>query len=255
MGTSQFYDDLADYYDLIYADWEGSMARQGEGMHQMLAAHFPQKRPGDVSVLDVSAGIGTQALPLARLGYRVTARDLSPGAIERLSREADVRGLSIDAGAADMRSVAGSLSGRFDSIICMDNAIPHLQTDEEILSTLQGFQRLLVPGGAVLVSVRDYDKVDRAPTSTHPYGERIRGSSRFRVGQQWEWLDASHYRTTFLVEELQGNEWVEVSETSSQYYAIPIARLIQLMGDAGFEDCGLSDVPFFQPVLTGTAAV
>lgn len=41
MGTSQFYDDLAAYYDLIYVDWEGSMARQGEAIHQMLASYFP----------------------------------------------------------------------------------------------------------------------------------------------------------------------------------------------------------------------
>ena len=27
MDQSQFYDDLAEYYDLIYVDWEGSMGR------------------------------------------------------------------------------------------------------------------------------------------------------------------------------------------------------------------------------------
>lgn len=251
MGTSQFYDDLAPYYDLIYADWEASMTRQGDAIHQMLAAHFPKKHARDVSVLDVSAGIGTQSLPLARLGYRVTARDLSAGAISCLSREAESRGLSIDAAAADMRLVSESVRGRFDSVICMDNSIPHLQTDEEILSALRGFHALVAPGGATFISIRDYEKVDRTPTSSHPYGERTRGSKRFRIEQRWDWLDADHYRTTFRIEEHRGTHWVTVSETDSMYYAIPIPRLLELLAEVGFEDSRLSEIPFFQPVLTG----
>jgi SAM-dependent methyltransferase len=163
--------------------------------------------------------------------------------------------LSIDAAAADMRFVSESVQGQFDSIICMDNSIPHLQTDDEIVSALREFHSLLAPGGAVFLSVRDYDKVDRTPTSTHPYGGRIRGSRRYRIEQHWEWIDSSHYRTTLLIEELRDGHWFPVNEASSLYYAIPIPRLLQLMEEAGFEYCGLSDVPFFQPVLTGRVSV
>lgn len=254
MGTSQFYDDLAPFYDMIYPDWEGSMARQGRAIEQMLNAHFPPGYREGLKILDVSAGIGTQSIPLAQCGHRVTARDLSQEAIDRLSREAEARNLSIDAAMADMRFVSESVQGQFDSVICMDNSIPHLQTDGEILSALRGFHDLLVPGGAAFISVRDYDKVDRAPTSSHPYGERTRGSKRFRIQQHWEWLDSSHYRTTFVIDELRDRQWLTVNETSSVYYAIPLSRLLGLMTDAGFGSCRLSDIPFFQPVLTGGVA-
>jgi SAM-dependent methyltransferase len=254
MSTSQFYDDLAEVYDLIYADWDKSMAHQGQALARMLEAEFPERVGEGLRILDVSAGIGTQSLPLAKLGHRVTARDLSSGAISRLRREAEARGLSIDAAAADMRFVSESTQGPFDSIIAIDNSVPHLQTDEEIAFALRGFYELLAPGGAVFISVRDYEKVDRTPKSSHPYGERSRSDKTFRVKQHWEWLDPSHYRTTFVFEELRGSDWVRFNQTSSVYYAIPVSRILELMEGVGFVSCGLGDIPFFQPVLKGCVA-
>jgi hypothetical protein len=113
---------------------------------------------------------------------------------------------------------------------------------------------MLSPGGVVLISVRDYDQVDRTPTSSHPYGERTRGDRKYRIEQHWSWLDSSHYRTTFVIEELRDGEWLQVTETEAVYYAISISRLLELMGEAGLLSCRLSDVPFFQPVLTGRNA-
>lgn len=254
MSISEFYDDLAEFYDLIYADWNKSMSRQSQAIDQMLGAQFGERVATGLRILDVSAGIGTQSLPLAEMGHRVTARDLSPASIARLSREAAGRGLSIDAAPSDMRSVSVTVHGPFDAIIAFDNAIAHLQTDDEIIGALRGFRNLLVPGGVILFSVRDYERVDRTPNSTHSYGERTRGDRTFRVEQEWEWLDPDHYRTTFLIEELKGDDWLPVTTTSSVYYAIPIARLIEFMGEAGFCDCEQSDVAFFQPVLTGKVA-
>jgi SAM-dependent methyltransferase len=254
MSTAQFYDDLTDYYDLIYADWEKSMVRQGRAIAEMLDRMFPAAEKRSLRVLDVSAGIGTQALPLAEMGYQVTARDLSPGAIRRLSREASARRLKIDAAPCDMRSISGSVEGPFDVIISFDNCIPHLQNDEEIADSLGQFRQILNPGGSLLLSVRDYDRVERTSESFHPHGERRRGRKRFRVQQHWVWLDSSHYRTTFLIEELCGGDWIEIAQTSATYYAISISRLLELMVERGYLDCGLSDVPFFQPVLTGRSA-
>jgi SAM-dependent methyltransferase len=251
MSTARFYDDLTDYYDLIYADWETSMVRQGRAISDMLDRMFPAAEKSSLRILDVSAGIGTQALPLAEMGYQVTARDLSPGAIRRLSREASARRLKIDSAPCDMRLISRSIEGSFDAIISFDNSIPHLQNDEEIADSLGQFRQILAPGGLLLLSVRDYDKVERTPESFHPYGERRRGGRQVRVQQQWVWLDSSHYRTTFLIEELCDGDWIEIAQTSAEYYAISIPRLLEIMVETGYVDCGLSDVPFFQPVLTG----
>jgi len=89
--AAQFYDALAEYYDLIFEDWDASMARQGGALEQLIRAELGVAVPETVRVLDVACGIGTQALPLALRGFQVTGRDISAGAIARLRREAEAR--------------------------------------------------------------------------------------------------------------------------------------------------------------------
>jgi len=106
MTTARFYDDIAHYYDLIFQDWESSMSRQGAAIDQLIGRELgSEHQPSEISSLDASAGIGTQALPLARKGFRVTARDISPDAIARLQRETAERGLVIPSAVADMRAL------------------------------------------------------------------------------------------------------------------------------------------------------
>lgn len=248
MDPGSFYDEIAEFYDLIYADWGESMRRHGAAISAMLG-----RDPATTRILDASAGIGTQSLPLATMGYDVVARDLSHGAIRRLQREARDRGLQIDAAPCDMREVASSTDGPFDAVISFDNSVPHLLTDIDIVATLEGFKQVLVPGGVVLLSVRDYEDVDRSPSSIHRYGERTRDGNRYRMSQEWAWYDASHYRTTMLVEREEGDRWTEVVRTVADYYAISIAGLLELMRSVGLESERVDDPPFFQPVLRGRA--
>jgi glycine/sarcosine N-methyltransferase len=247
----QFYDDLADYYDLIFPEWERSMARQGAAISEVLLARGPGGTAAGFRVLDVAAGIGTQALALASLGFDVTARDLSVPAIARLCREAASRGLTLDAAQADMREVRDSVQGPFEAVICFDNSLLHLLTDGEIKEALAGFHELLTERGVLLLSVRDYEQVDRSPESRHPYGERVRAGRRFRLHQEWTWLDSSHYRTAFVVEEHDGSTWREIVRTTAQYYAIRISHLLALMEESGFNARVVTEVPFYQPMLIG----
>ncbi len=54
-----FYDDLADIYHLIYPDWGREVRRQGEVLDRLIRAQMGSET---LSILDCSAGIGTQAI-------------------------------------------------------------------------------------------------------------------------------------------------------------------------------------------------
>ena len=254
MTDRPFYDSLAPHYDLIYPDWHGSMARQGEALDRLIRAHLPSIST-PLRVLDVAAGIGTQALALAALGYRVTARDLSRVAVTRLGREADARGLAVDRGVCDMREVAAAVDGPFDVVICCDNALPHLLTDRDITQALAQFRAVLVDGGLCVCSVRDYDRIDRASSAHHDYGERRRGSAIFRLWQEWSWLDAMHYDVTFVIAEETARGPAELVRTTTRYYAVGIPTLLELMTSVGFSDAHRVDGEYFQPLVVARRAV
>jgi len=96
----EFYDQLSPFYHLLYKDWEAGMVWQAEHLRDIIRAQWGEQVQ---SVLDVSCGIGTQSLGLARLGFQVTASDLSPHAIARAKKEAQVRNLTVSFSVCDMR--------------------------------------------------------------------------------------------------------------------------------------------------------
>lgn len=118
--TQLFYDQLAADYDLIYADWDAAVTRQGDALDALISE---ARGPGRHDVLDCACGIGTQALGLAARGHRVTGSDLSPVAAARAQREARARGLRFTAGAADMRALPFA-DRSFDVVVCADNSLP-----------------------------------------------------------------------------------------------------------------------------------
>jgi SAM-dependent methyltransferase len=70
--------------------------------------------PPPAAVLDVGAGTGFLSIPLARLGYSVTALDLSGGMLARLSEKARAEGLAV---ALAEQPAEEPPEGPFDAIV------------------------------------------------------------------------------------------------------------------------------------------
>ena len=249
--TTQFYNDLARYYHLIFKDWDASMARQADLLERLIRTGLPQSEPVSARILDAACGIGTQTLPLAARGFQVVARDLSPAAIARLRQEAETRKLVIDAAVADMRQVNSSLSGSFDVVLAFDNSIAHLLTDADLSVAFREFLSALRPGGLFLCSVRDYDNVKRGEPSIHSYGVRQQHGEKFQLRQEWVWYGPMHYQATFIIDKETSTGLASEFSSTSEFYAVSTSRLLELMGDAGFEHCNRIDEIMYQPILTG----
>ncbi|WP_420126100.1 class I SAM-dependent methyltransferase [Longimicrobium sp.] len=247
-GPEDFYDALAPFYHLIFPDWEASIARQAAALDQVIRAEADVG--GERTVLDLACGIGTQALGLAALGYRVTASDLSPGAVRRLRDEAARRGLTIDAKVADMRWAWDAHGRVFDIVLCADNALPHLLTDGEILDALRDFRRCTAPGGICLVSIRDYESIDLQTARMHPHGVREEDGARWVLFQVWD-PRPPLYETSMYVVEDRGGAGAQTRVMRATYYALPVPRLIELMREAGFDDVRRLDGAFYQPLVIG----
>lgn len=246
ISVTRFYDELADDYHLIYADWDASVRRQGAALDALLG-------PDRATVLDCACGIGTQAVGLALRGHRVTGTDLSPRAAARAAREAAHRDVPLSTAAADMRQLPFTDS-RFDAVVCADNSLPHLLTERDVRTALAEMRRVLRPGGLLLISTRPYDDLLRdRPASTPPQVHRpADGGERTVTFQLWHWHeDGERYDLEhFQLLPADGDWRVRVRRTS--YWALGPDRLAGLVAEAGFvapEWRTPSETGFFQPLL------
>ena len=245
---TDFYDDLASRFHLIFQDWDASMRRQGEHLKRIVEREWP----GHVTVLDVSCGVGTQAIALAQEGFRVTASDLSARAVERARREAALRGQDVAFSVCDMRQAFERHGSGFDVVISCDTSVPHLLDDRDILLAFRQMLACLRPGGGCLVSVRDYDQEPRGRNLVKPYGAREENGKRYLPFQVWD-FEGEHYDfNLYIVEEDLASGEVTTHVMRSRYYAVGTDRLLALLQEAGFQKVSRLDGGYYQPVLIGT---
>ena len=243
---SNFYDQLAPFYHLIYEDWEASIASQANYLNDIIQAEWGSSAK---SVLDVSCGIGTQSIGLAGRGFQVTASDLSPWAVARAQKEAQARNLRISFSVCDMRALRSHHGGGFDVVICAGNAIPHLLSDSEILLALREMVACLRPGGGCILTTRQYDQEARGEGIFKPFGVREEGDKRDTIFQVWDFEGEQYAFSMYFIEEDRRSGATETHVMRSRYYAISPDRLLELMEEAGFEDAKRLDDRFSPPAI------
>ena len=152
-SVREFYDELAESYDLIFADWQGSMRRRprrsiASFRHSSDRDRTPFWTAPAVSAprRSVSPSSATRCTPpiSAPTRWRSCRTRLATR-----QRVAHVR--------ADMRARASQVDGVRRRPAC-DNALPHLLEDDDLRLAVDNMFAKLRPGGLFLASIRDYDR-------------------------------------------------------------------------------------------------
>ncbi len=244
----EFYDQLAPYYTVLYADWEASVTRQAAALDGIVREFFG---PTARTILDVACGIGTQSIGLAELGYAVIGSDISPVEVERARQLAQQRQLTIDFRVADMRTLRAVVPETLDVVIACDNAVPHLLTDGDILQAFQQFYGCIRPQGGCIISVRDYAHLERGGRQLHPRMVHDIPGGRLLMFDLWEFNDNYYDLTIYAVEDRDQSDAVTRVMRGGRYYCVTIDQLEQLLKQAGFKQVITLRERFFQPVLIG----
>jgi glycine/sarcosine N-methyltransferase len=245
-----FYDELAADYHRLFADWRVSIAYQAEVIGRLITETLGE---GPRDVLDAACGIGTQAIGLARLGYRVRASDLSAAAVARLHQEATVAGLPIESSVADLRTLSEQIPGDYDAVIAFDNALPHLLTEADLRAAVGGVAAKLRPGGLLLASTRDYDKI--AKERPRGEGPRVfdRPEGRRIAFQVWDWADdGTTYQVHQFIVQPEGAGW-RTEHFTTVYRVLRRAELAQAARTAGLIDVGWLEPEtsgYYQPIIS-----
>jgi SAM-dependent methyltransferase len=108
---------------------------------------------GKIAV-DLGAGPGAHALPLARRGYRVTAIDSCALLLEALASSAGE--LPIRTALGDLRDFRSLVPGPIDVLLCMGDTLTHLEDVSSVGALLDSAAQALAPGGVFAATFRDY---------------------------------------------------------------------------------------------------
>jgi SAM-dependent methyltransferase len=136
------YDALAPAYDTLTAAYAHD--RWLAAITALAAEHGLAGR----RALDVACGTGKSFLPLLAAGWEVTACDVSPEMAIRAAAKAAGRA---EVHVADMRELP--VYGAFDLITCLNDAINHLLTEDDVVDALAGMRANLAPGGLIAFDV------------------------------------------------------------------------------------------------------
>ena len=104
--------------------------------------------------IDLGAGFGMHAIPLARAGYRVLAVDSSAHLLAELRSHSE--SLQVRTVVADLLDFELHTSEGADLILCMGDTLTHLQEKEQVVTLMKAVQRSLRRGGRFLATFRDY---------------------------------------------------------------------------------------------------
>jgi SAM-dependent methyltransferase len=210
---------LAPIYLWMAGGWEVALANGAADVAGLLPT-----AEGDLAV-DLGAGFGMHALPLADAGWQVYAIDTSALLLQTLRSQA--AGRAIVTVEADLLDFRGPVPGVAALVVCLGDTLTHLADEDDVARLLAQVREGLAPGGRFVATFRDY-------------GSAAQGESRFIPVRS----DAGRIHTCFLealptqmvvhdlVHERQGAGWT-LRVSSYRKLRLAPARLLELAREAG----------------------
>ena len=247
----KFYDNLATQYDKLFLDWQETTQEQAEILSKIF------KNNGfdlDAKVLDCACGIGTQSIGIAKLGYNVTASDISTGELIEAEKRAVENNVNICFKQANFCDLSDTFTDKYDIVIAMDNALPHMLTSSDLELAIKSIINQIDKNGIFVASIRDYDSLllEKPPYSP-PYIHKTDKGQRVSF-QTWVWNDENYKLTQYIIDD---EETLQVSKFECEYRATrreEMTKLLLAYGCNRVEWLFAEETGFYQPIVVARKA-
>ena len=231
-NPEEFYKNIAHRYHWFFSSWDDVMKRQMEQLVPLLREYRVH------SVLDCACGTGLQVIGLRKAGFDVVGSDLSEDMLAVAGRNLEKEGIGdVQLVQADFREINKKIDKKFDAVICMGNAIPHLFGNDEILKALLSIYGCLEDKGVAVIETRNYDKMIKDKYRFLPMRiHKEKDGFIISILYVFDYLPGLiKFNVVYLVENPSTGE--RKMEVEVVYYN-PVSRdvFVQLMEQAGFAD-------------------
>ena len=146
--NTDYYNIFADIYD-YFDDKDSNVSKR---WILFLEKAIKRNKVTGNKVLDVGAGTGKIAIPLAKEGYEVTALDLSKRMLAKLKEKAG----DIKIGYKVSDIVNFNIDKRFDVVVMLGNSVNETKNDEKVYKIFKKVRSLLNPGGIFVFDLHCY---------------------------------------------------------------------------------------------------
>ena len=104
------------------------------------------------TVLDCACGTGQHLYMLSEMGFRVSGSDYSESMLEVAKHNMEKYGKTIPLCQCDFRYLERKHTDTFDAVVCLTTALPHLHTDEELITALISMKNRLNRNGLLILT-------------------------------------------------------------------------------------------------------
>lgn len=209
----------------VYAWMAGGIGPAFERGTAELNAIGVHPSKGSVAV-DLGAGFGMHAIPLARQGFNVVAIDSSAVMLDALSRQAG--GLPIRAVCDDLLSFTRHLSTKPKLVLCMGDTLTHLPDQESVERLIAAVAESLAEDGRFVITLRDYS----TPLTGDQRFIPVRSDDN-RVLVCFLEYAATRVRVNDILHEREGSQW-KMSVSSYDKLRITPEWLDEFLRRTGF---------------------
>lgn len=139
------YEEFAYDYD-EFGNIENYLGSEKAFFKQLLTENHVQ------TVLDCACGTGQHLYMLSELGFRVFGSDNSASMLNVASENLEKHGKKILLRQCDFRYLQQAYTEKFDAVVCLTTALPHLHTDEDLVTALVSMKDRLTENGLLVLT-------------------------------------------------------------------------------------------------------
>lgn len=174
------YNDISELYDLLSEGDDGFLYFKHE------AEKLLRDLPKTSRLIDCACGTGKHAVWMAKLGFNVSASDISEGMLKTAQANAKLDNQDIHFIHASWEKLPEKTNQKFNLAFIPGNSLSHITSLEMLERSLSAIKKTLRPDGKLFFDMRNWEKTFEEDLLTAQSFTINRNKIRYKVGYDWD---------------------------------------------------------------------